>query len=456
MPNMVEMLDQQGGLGKYVADIMQRAGDRLPGQLDERDAAQQAYIQQLQQPMANTPSDISKYASMAEAFTRNPSMPATGLAQALQAYGQGTAAQDLAMRQRADLAAQMRAKMAQENVKSNIEEMKSMGILGKTMGGKAPTPEQLRTVYTGARNEAAQIAKGFEFGSAEEQSRWIEQQANLAVENYIQKFSTGEPVPRGAQPTPQSSPVTSPAAPLSSPDTAAAIPVTASAAPQTGLVPSPTPINKAEKERQKKFATGTEEMAIKDYEENVKPQAAAADSMLQTVGLIAQIPYEPGKFADWKAKAGEWFDALGMDGNLVRQAQNVQQIRPLLSKLANDRLMMAKGTQTEGDAQRAYNEFLKITDTKKAAEFMLAWTEELANRAKFKDVVYRDAAKQEGTWNKGGDYWQNTDYSKTAPVAILNGKPYSFTKWRDAFLRANKDADLPTAISEWNRLTGRK
>ncbi len=62
-----------------------------------------------------------------------------------------------------------------------------------------PSPEQLRTVYTSARNEAAQIAKEYQFGSAEERSAWIEQQANGAVQNYLENWATRPLGPRGGE-----------------------------------------------------------------------------------------------------------------------------------------------------------------------------------------------------------------------------------------------------------------
>lgn len=67
----------------------------------------------------------------------------------------------------------------------------------RSLGG--PSAEQLRTVYTSARNEAAQIAKEYQFGSAEERSTWIEQQANGAVQNYLENWATRPIGPRGGE-----------------------------------------------------------------------------------------------------------------------------------------------------------------------------------------------------------------------------------------------------------------
>lgn len=68
---------------------------------------------------------------------------------------------------------------------------------GRVSQGRQPTPEQLRTVYTSARNEAAQIAKDYQFPSAEARSAWIEQQAMATTENYLQNFATQPLGPRG-------------------------------------------------------------------------------------------------------------------------------------------------------------------------------------------------------------------------------------------------------------------
>ena len=221
--------------------------------------------------------------------------------------------------------------------------------------------------------------------------------------------------------------------------------------PTTG-VPIPSP---SEVARRKTFTTGSEELAMKDYTENIAPAAKVAESMLGVVNTIKQIPYTQDMFAPWREKVGQAFDALGMDGKMVREAQNIKQVMPLLTKLANDRLLLAKGVQTEGDAQRAFNEFVKITDPKEAADFLYKWTSELANRAKFKNELYQVSKDREKSWQKGEDYWRKSDYSQTSPMAIFNGKPWSFSEWRDKFLAANKKsgATIGDAIVEWNKLT---
>lgn len=324
---------------------------------------------------------------------------------------------------------------------------------GVVRSGSGPSAEQMRSVYTSARNEAAQIAKDYEFGSAEERSTWIEQQANRAVENYLSQYAIGEPAARGR--VGGESPGQMPIQGLPTDRTSGAesrAPFGTAGAPAYGATPSPERRNRPEEERRKTFATGSEGAALKAYEEEIRPGARVAEGLLTSVAALRQIPRTQDKLAPYRETLGSVMDALGLDGKMAREAESLQQVRPLLAKIANDRLLLAKGVQTEGDAQRAYNEFLKIDDTQAAADFMYEWTEELARRAKFKDEIYRAAAQEEGTWQRGQEYWDRSDYAQSAPVVLLNGRPWGFTKWREQFLQQNPDATIRDAIDVWNDL----
>ena len=324
---------------------------------------------------------------------------------------------------------------------------------GAVRSGTGPSAEQMRSVYTSARNEAAQIAKDYQFDSAEDRSAWIEQQANRAVENYLSQYAIGEPVTRGrvgAEP-PGQMPVQRPLSDRTS-EAGYRAPLGMADTTTYGEIPSPERRDRPEEERRKTFATGSEEAALKAYEEEIRPGARAAEGLLTSVATLRQIPRTQDRFAPYRETLGSVMDALGLDGKMAREAESLQQVRPLLAKIANDRLLLAKGVQTEGDAQRAYNEFLKIDDTQAAADFMYEWTEELARRAKFKDEIYRAAAQEEGTWQRGQNYWDRSDYAQSAPVVLLNGRPWGFTKWREQFLQQNPDATIRDAIDVWNDL----
>lgn len=395
------------------------------------------------------------------------------MAQAIGGETENVQKMNMLQLQRAQAAAQEEARQADDALKDEDAYATKFIAGSKVAGmGKPPSPEQLRTVYTSARNEAAQIAKDYNFNSAAERSQWIEEQANSAVQNYLNNFATQPLGPRGL-PNAGQNPATAAPQPITpemfnpyaqqaqQPGQAPQAPATPAAAPNVARpAPNVQPVlrDKAEEERKKTYATGMEESSIKDYEENVRIPAAQADGMLKSISVLRQIPATMDAFAPYREKVGAALDALGMDGTLAREARDIQQMRSVLTKLTNDRLLLAKGVQAKDDAQRAFDEFVKIGDTKQAADFMYTWAEELANRAKFKDAVYRDAAKTSGSMGNGGDAWENTDYAQTAPVAILppsKSHPsqfWSFTDFRDTMMKSprNKGISLREVINMWN------
>ena len=329
-------------------------------------------------------------------------------------------------------------------------------------GAKTPTPEQIRTVYNTALNAAAQVAKekGYTFKTAEQRAAWIRQEANKMTQGYVDRFATQPTGPRGAgeEPPPAVTPpaVAPPAAtpsPAVTPPAEAATPP--ATAPTTEIVAGQKDL--IEEERRKKATLGTEEAAMKEFNEKIAPDADVATEMSQSINVLRQIPRTQDRFAGWRMELGSWVDALGIDdgklGSLAREAKNLQQVQPILHKIANDRLLLAKGVQTEGDAERAFREFTKITDTQQAADFMMAWSQELAERAKARRDMAQEGYKAAGTWTAGREIWQNSDYMKTPPVALINGRPWGFTEWRTQFGKMNPDATIHDAIEVWNGLT---
>lgn len=77
--------------------------------------------------------------------------------------------------------------------------------LGASVAGKPVSPEQLKTVYNNAMNHYAQIAKDMDFTKLDPndpggaRSRWILEQTDAAVKNYIEKFATQPTGPRGVE-----------------------------------------------------------------------------------------------------------------------------------------------------------------------------------------------------------------------------------------------------------------
>jgi hypothetical protein len=92
------------------------------------------------------------------------------------------------------------------------KELNGIGSLMRGPAGKQPSPEQLRTVYNGLRNEAAQMSKGpsFEGKTPAEIGKFIEDYANRGMQNYLNNWSSQPTGPRGIPDVP-AIPVVTPA-----------------------------------------------------------------------------------------------------------------------------------------------------------------------------------------------------------------------------------------------------
>jgi hypothetical protein len=79
------------------------------------------------------------------------------------------------------------------------KEFSGIGSLMKSGVGKQPSPEVLKTVYNGLRNEAAQMSKGpsFEGKTPAEIGKFIEDYANRGMQNYLNNWSSQPTGPRG-------------------------------------------------------------------------------------------------------------------------------------------------------------------------------------------------------------------------------------------------------------------
>ena len=180
-------------------DLTQGALQQLLGAYDpqerarltqQRDATQQAYFDILSQPLPDIGPINRITGNYLQNYAKNPNWDFSAMAGAIggEALGQETRMGNQLLRQQQAQVAQ--AKAAQEALKESDLMAKTVATTLKG-GTGMPTAAQLRTVYTSARNEAAQISKDYQFPTAEQRSAWIEQQANDAVKNYIQNFAQG-------------------------------------------------------------------------------------------------------------------------------------------------------------------------------------------------------------------------------------------------------------------------
>lgn len=179
----------QGALQQLLGAYDPQERQRL---VQQRDQAQQSYFDTLSQPLPDIGPVNRITANYLKNFAKNPNWDFSAIAGALgeETLGGETRMSGQLLRQQQAREAEMKA--AQEALKESDIMAK---VVGSTLkGGAMPNANQLRTVYTAARNEAAQISKDYQFGSAEERSNWIEQQANAAVQNYIKNFAQGTPM----------------------------------------------------------------------------------------------------------------------------------------------------------------------------------------------------------------------------------------------------------------------
>lgn len=201
------MVPAASGGNTAIADLMQNmiaGSQQRQNYLEQQQEAYNrdlqryaSFVEKSQQPENN---EAAMWGSMAKAAAGTPGgwiNTGTMLANIGGAYGDHQALrQHMDIRNQADL-----TKTRQAEVRA-LEASKQNSDLMRTLYGKSVTPEQLRTVYTGARNEAAQIAKDHKFESAEARAQWIEDYAKRAVNTYQQNFSVQTGAAYGVRGTP--------------------------------------------------------------------------------------------------------------------------------------------------------------------------------------------------------------------------------------------------------------
>lgn len=191
----------QGALQQLLGSYNPQERQQL---LARQQGAQQRYLDVLNEPMPDIGPVQRGVADYLQRYAKNPNNAAVNIIGSIGAETARGEEYQQAQQLRRQKAAETESQMAGEALKeSDISSRNMASLLGKTATTGIPTAAQLRTVYTSARNEAAQITKDYQFKSAEERSSWIEQQANNAVKNYIQQFAAGVslPSPIAAMPT---------------------------------------------------------------------------------------------------------------------------------------------------------------------------------------------------------------------------------------------------------------
>lgn len=110
----------------------------------------------------------------------------------------------------------------------------------------------------------------------------------------------------------------------------------------------------------------------KNYTEKFLPSIESARGIAESADRLAALNLPYGKTANIKELVGGWLAESPYNTEagkkLVDEAERIQSARPILEKIRQDVLNAAKGVQTEGDAERALGQFVKLTDTPQAAK----------------------------------------------------------------------------------------
>lgn len=214
MPGLLNMLAQgnnedltsgvlNGLLGNYDPDRRKKL-------LEARTKAYQDYDQIMSQSLPD-PGPVNRTVeNYLTHYSENPNRPFSALTRALGEEGGQARLLQMQNMERQRQAAEFRMKRASDDLKEDDQFSKLFLGGGRGAMGKGPTPEQLRTVYTSSRNEAAQVAKDYTFPNAEARVQWIESRANEAVKNYLENWATTPLGPRGVQGSESSNPMMGP------------------------------------------------------------------------------------------------------------------------------------------------------------------------------------------------------------------------------------------------------
>lgn len=171
--------------------------------------AQQQHIQTMQTPLPQTSPIQSMVSDYLQKYAQNPGMAWSAMASAAGGANERSRKieEDFLLRQQA--ADAQEAKYAGEALKEeDLFGGRMMG--GRGLAGRQPSPEQLRVVHNNLRNEAAQVAKDYNFNTPQEREQWITEYTNRGITNYLENFATQPLGPRGAKPEADEPQITQP------------------------------------------------------------------------------------------------------------------------------------------------------------------------------------------------------------------------------------------------------
>lgn len=118
----------------------------------------------------------------------------------------------------------------------------------------------------------------------------------------------------------------------------------------------------------------------------------AASDLSSSLAAFRSIPLETGWGTETKAAAANLLTSLGIAPESVQQyATDAQRFQSVAMDRLQNALMLQKGPQTEGDAQRAAQTFARLSNTPAANQFIVDFAQAQANQ-RMRKAQYYEAA----------------------------------------------------------------
>ncbi|MFY1969570.1 hypothetical protein ACOTJS_19575 [Achromobacter xylosoxidans] len=136
----------------------------------------------------------------------------------------------------------------------------------------------------------------------------------------------------------------------------------------------------------------------------------AASDLSSSLAAFRSIPLETGWGTETKAAAANLLTSLGIAPESVQQyATDAQRFQSVAMDRLQNALMLQKGPQTEGDAQRAAQTFARLSNTPAANQFIVDFAQAQANQRMRKAQYYEAAlplAQSDGDLSRVDREWR--------------------------------------------------
>ena len=198
----------------------------------------------------------------------------------------------------------------------------------------------------------------------------------------------------------------------------------------------------------------TNEDFIKNSYRPIQDSAKASQLVSGRLDALESLPIseKTGWGTEAKAKAAEVLVGMGYKGDEAKLlASNSQTFRAIQARQVNDELNIAKGPQTEGDAQRAKTTYASLGNTPQANQFINDLQRAIIQRKGAEAKYYRDhynAALKEGDLSVMERDWIN---SPEANRSVFDSP--IMAKWNKSTPAANANpaanADINAIINKY-------